>query len=252
MKLRGLLLVGCMIVVPALAMFSHLIPADVRAWARGGLHAATSGLLGTPAVAGMAAAPKTVAHPTAVAGVPGGAAGEPLEPIPPVAMGDAAARATAATVMPSPVPAIARPVAAQAFPAGAQPVPATPSPPPASAPAGPPLVAQLADRARQVRDQQQRDMQQVEARLRAAGAVSFDTDQLPGAEGLVTCSCRVPIDAAGQLQRVFQANGHDPLSASAALLEQVTAWRQRMTAAGNGLPQGDGTDGRSLPGDRFR
>jgi hypothetical protein len=114
-------------------------------------------------------------------------------------------------------------------------------------------VAQLADRTRQVRDQQARDQQAIEMQLKDLGAVSFDCQPLPGPEGLHSSSCRVPVDATGQLQRVFQATGHDPGSASAALLEQVRAWRQRVAvqpvadAAAGGL---DG--GRSPPGDRFR
>jgi hypothetical protein len=37
----------------------------------------------------------------------------------------------------------------------------------------------------------------------------------------------VPLDAEGQLQRVFQATGHDPLAAERRLLDDVTAWLER-------------------------
>jgi len=215
MKLRSLLLVGCMLVVPALAMFSHWIPTEFRAATRRGFAAATSGVLGTPVEAGTVPPPPTT-QPTA--GVP--AASPSLLPIaaPPAAAPPAAAVAETAT---------------------------------------PPMVAQLADRTRQVRDQQARDQQAIEAQLKAAGAVSFDCQPLPGPEGLYSSSCRVPVDATGQLQRVFQATGHDPGSASAALLEQVTGWRQRAVtqsppaATGPAATEGMGGTG-SLPADRFR
>ena len=206
MKLRSLLLVSCMLVVPALAMFSHWIPTEFRAATRRGFAAATSGVLGTPAEAGNVPPPPTT-PPTA--GAP--AASPSLRPI--------AAQPAAAAV---------------------------------AEPATPPMVAQLADRTRQVRDQQARDQQAIEAQLEAAGAVSFDCQPLPGPEGLYSSSCRVPVDATGQLQRVFQATGHNPGAASAALLEQVMGWRQRaVTQSPPAATEGMGDTG-SLPADRFR
>lgn len=205
MKLRSLLLVSCMLVVPALAMFSHWIPTEFRAATRRGFAAATSGWLGTPAEAGTVPPPPTTPPEAAV------------------------------------TPA----ASASLLPVG--------SPPAAAAePAAPPLVAQLADRTRQVRDQQARDQQEIESQLKSVGAVSFDCQPLPGPEGLYSSSCRVPVDATGQLQRVFQASGHDPGSASAALLEQVMAWRQRAaTQPPPAATEGMGTSG-SLPSGRFR
>ena len=209
MKLRSLLLVSCMLVVPALAMFSHLIPTEFRAATRRGFAAATSGVLETPAEAGTVPPPPTT---------------------PPTAGSPAAS--------PSLLPIAAQPAAV-------------------AEPATPPMVAQLADRTRQVRDQLARDQQAIEAQLKAAGAVSFDCQPLPGPEGLYSSSCRVPVDATGQLQRVFQATGHDPGSSSAALLEQVMGWRQRAVtqsppaATAPAATEGMGGTG-SLPADRFR
>jgi hypothetical protein len=40
----------------------------------------------------------------------------------------------------------------------------------------------------------------------------------------------VPLDAEGQLQRVFQASGQDALAAERRLLEDVTAWLDRQRA----------------------
>lgn len=108
----------------------------------------------------------------------------------------------------------------------------------------PPQVAQLADRTRQMRDQQARDQQAMEKQLASLGAVSFECQPLAGPDGLYSSSCRVPVDATGQLQRVFQASGHDAVSASAALLEQVLAWRQRVARPpASGAADGMGMDG---------
>ena len=202
MKLRSLLLVSCMLIVPALAMFSHLIPAEARAATRRGFAAATSGWLGTPAEAGTVPASAAATTP---------AAGQPAQSGPAV---ETTGFLPAATGGPA---ASTGPLAGGVVPAAA------------SEPAAPPLVTQLADRTRQVREQQARDQQAIEAQLKSAGAVAFDCQPLPGPEGLFSSSCRVPVDATGQLQRVFQASGPDPVSASAALLSQVTAWRQRMS-----------------------
>lgn len=244
MKLRSLLLVSCMLVVPALAMFSHWIPNEFRAATRRVFAAATSGWLGTPAEAGTVPTAPTTPAPAqpATSGYPAAAAG--LMP---------AATAPSATVPSTTAPGLAPaatglpPAAAGAPVASASLLPVGTPPAAAAEPAAPPLVAQLADRTRQARDQQG-----IEAQLKSAGAVSFDCQPLPGSEGLYSSSCRVPVDATGQLQRVFQASGQDPGSASAALLEQVMAWRQRAatqpppTAAG----ETGGTGSRS--GGRFR
>jgi hypothetical protein len=66
-------------------------------------------------------------------------------------------------------------------------------------------------------------------RLVAHGAVAIECRPLPGGVGQVA-SCRVPVDADGQLQRVFQARGSDAGAALAALDAQVAAWR-RIAAA---------------------
>jgi hypothetical protein len=199
MKLRTILLVCCMLVVPAWAMFSHAVP---KAWrkALGDLVSPTK-----PAVAAPGAA-------EAARGAP--PVGLPAEPV-----------AVAAT-----------------------PVPTAPGGPPAAVVAGAPkpvgdatppqqtqaIVSQLADRTRHVRDQQARELQAIESQLALVGAVGFDCQPLAGGEGLHGCSCRVPVDSSGQLQRVFQAAGHDPLSAAVALRDQVTAWKER--SAGMAAP----------------
>lgn len=67
-------------------------------------------------------------------------------------------------------------------------------------------------------------------RLRALGAVTIECRPVLGAGGHIA-SCRVPVDGAGQLERVFQATGADPAAAAAKLLGDVNAW-QRGTTAG--------------------
>lgn len=80
----------------------------------------------------------------------------------------------------------------------------------------------------------------VAERLAALGAVSIDCRPLEGAAGTHVASCRVAMDAGGQLHRVFQAAGPDPTAATAALLGQVAAWRERLAlrAGGAAAPAG--------------
>ena len=232
MKLRSLLLVSCMLIVPALAMFSHLIPAETRAAARRSFATATSGWLGKPAEAGTVPPSAAATPPTA---------GQPAQASPAVETTGflPAATTPSATATGLPPAATGLPPAATGGPAASTaPLAGGVVPTSAAEPAAPPLVTQLADRTRQVREQQAREQQAIEAQLKSAGAVAFDCQPLPGPEGLFSSSCRVPVDATGQLQRVFQATGPDPGSASAALLSQVTAWRQRMS-----VPQPAGAAG---------
>lgn len=244
MKIRSLLLVICMLVVPALAMFSHLIPADLRAAVRRSVASATSGWLVTPAEAGTVGQSQTLPAepvPQTVSGIPRPAVEEkPVSTKPLVA-------ALAPTTAVSTAGATGSPSADVRSVGNAAPHAAP------MEPASPPLVAQLADRTRQVRDQQAREQQRFDVQLKSLGAVSIDCQPMPGPDGLYTCSCRVPVDATGQLQRVFQAVGHDPGSASAGLVEQVTAWRQRMASPSSPASHGATADAVGPPpAARFR
>lgn len=69
-----------------------------------------------------------------------------------------------------------------------------------------------------------------EDRLVALGAVGIEVRPLDGVSGTHVASCRVAMDAAGQLHRVFQAPGTDPGAATRALAQQVEAWRDRLAA----------------------
>jgi len=88
---------------------------------------------------------------------------------------------------------------------------APPAPPPAS-PAAPPVAATD------------------HGRLIALGALAIECRPLESTSGVHVASCRLAMDAAGQLQRVFQAAGPTPAAAMAALVEQVVAWRERLVA----------------------
>ena len=146
--------------------------------------------------------------------------------------------AVAASATPAPIASAGRPAAAVA---------AVPKPVADAAPqATPAIVSQLADRTRHVRDQQARELQAIESQLALVGAVGFDCQPLAGGEGLHGCSCRVPVDSSGQLQRVFQAAGHDPLSAAISLREQVTSWKER--SAGMAAPAAGALPATIAPG----
>jgi hypothetical protein len=63
--------------------------------------------------------------------------------------------------------------------------------------------------------------------LARLGAIGFECRPVAGADGAHVASCSVPLDGSGQLLRVFHVTGVDARSASTALLEDVTAWRDR-------------------------
>jgi len=63
--------------------------------------------------------------------------------------------------------------------------------------------------------------------LAALGATSIDCRPFDGLAGNHVASCRMAVDAAGQLHRVFQAAGPSPEEAYASLLETVRAWKER-------------------------
>lgn len=161
MKVRTCVFFACMIIVPALAMFSHHLPTGVRETLRARLW--------QPAADWVASL--TNRGPVKTEGGSGGMALETIVEMP-------AAPAPEAVANP-PAPA-----------AGA-----TPSP---SADA-----------------------------LVALGATVIDCRPFDALAGTHVASCRVAVDADGQLHRVFQAAGASPEEAFAALLDTVRAWQDR-------------------------
>lgn len=192
MKFRSGLLVACMIVVPMLAMFSHHVP--------DGLISTASRLVYEPLVSRLSAT--LTAKATDGNGVVPAASPPQSEaktgPLPTPAAGP-----TRAVLSPPAVPESRTPpsepaahVAALATPpASALPVPAG---------AGPAV-----------------------ARLAALGALSIECQPTPGVVGSHRASCRIPVDAEGQLHRVFQATGADRAAAEQNLLEDVLATQRR-------------------------
>ena len=76
----------------------------------------------------------------------------------------------------------------------------------------------------------------LEDRLLQLGATAIDC-QPAQAGGAFLASCRVPVDSAGQLERLFQATGQDVEAALERLLSDVDAWKQRTAFR---PPQGSG------------
>jgi hypothetical protein len=76
------------------------------------------------------------------------------------------------------------------------------------------------------------------ARLAALGAAEIETRPLEGVPGMHVASCRVAIDAAGQLQRVFHAAAASPAEAMVGLERQVDAWRGRLAARADAAGSG--------------
>ncbi len=159
MKVRTCLIFACMTVVPALALFSHRVPGELRdrvrsclweplaAWADPGTESSSAG--------------------------PGDPAGE------------------------SPA-------------SGPQATLSAPAPPRPSVSAG--------------------SLGTGVAPLRSLGAVAIDCRPLDGVSGTHVASCRVAVDAAGQLHRVFQAAGTSPEEALAALTVVVRDWQDRLVS----------------------
>ncbi|MFM8413502.1 MAG: hypothetical protein ACKOCX_02135 [Planctomycetota bacterium] len=102
----------------------------------------------------------------------------------------------------------------------------------AAAPAEPPLAATVGMplAPAQSPDPIAPQQRSTEERLAALGAAAVECRPLESGGGVHVASCRVALDAAGQLHRVFQAAGPSPAAAVAALAEQVEAWQARWAA----------------------
>ncbi|MEI6239280.1 MAG: hypothetical protein WCR51_02715 [Planctomycetia bacterium] len=148
------------------------------------------------------------------------------EPAPPAVVPVAAVPAPTPPRPPEPIspPADLRPVTAAV---GNTTPPATPPQP------SPPQLVAAEDAAR--------SRGTIEDRLRALGAVSIEC--VPMMQGTsYRCSCRVPADPSGQLQRVFQSSNPDPVVALRNLHGQVQFWKHRLATrpdVGNPLRTAD-------------
>jgi hypothetical protein len=164
MKVRTCVMFACMTIVPALAMFSHQLPA--------GLRDAMRTRLWEPVEDWVASLTKREPTKTATA-------------------------SNKPTPIDSPVESPTEPVQ------GASPVPAKPVAIAASGPSSPSDA------------------------LASLGATAIDCRPFDGLVGTHVASCRVAVDAGGELHRVFQAAGASPDEAFAALLDTVRSWKQR-------------------------
>lgn len=72
-----------------------------------------------------------------------------------------------------------------------------------------------------------RESDALRARLAQIGAVGVECRPLPGSTGDHVAMCRMPVDAAGHLHRVFQVTGPDAQTAQRRLVVDVEAWLQR-------------------------
>jgi hypothetical protein len=79
------------------------------------------------------------------------------------------------------------------------------------------------------------DRRGLEGRLVQLGATSITCQPLPGGSGTVA-SCRLAVDPAGELQRVFQSAGPDAAAALGQLVAEVEAWKQRTALRASAAP----------------
>jgi len=175
MKFRTSVFFACMIVVPALALFSHRLPADVRAKVRSCVWEPVEAW-----AASLTRSTKTVASDPGV--------------------DDTQPPGVAASHLPAEVVAPPAAVGSVAMPAAT-----SPSPSVAPMPASPDNRSGLA----------------------SLGAMAIDCRPFDGAAGTHVASCRVAVDASGQLHRVFQAAGRSSEEAIAGLEQAVRAWQSR-------------------------
>lgn len=221
MRLRSGLLLACLIVVPAIAMFSHKVPAETRGYLRralmGPLADAAAESLGLGSPAGAAVFTRTPGESPATDDGPAVAA--------PSTVGGPTSTAASAAA-PGPFATPGEPIAAvkPMFPAGAAPGDGRSTGTTAAGEVAGPVSLEVTSLAA--------DRASLESRLRALGATHVEWTPGQGDDGVHRCSCRIPAEPSGQLHRVFQASATDPVTALDTLVGQVTAWSLRTRASG--------------------
>jgi hypothetical protein len=212
MKIRSCVLVACMLVVPALALFSHLTPPAAREFLRCSICdplcqaiSAIDAVLPFGSQATLAAGPAaSVKEPAAADASPTVIVAEPIaaEPI---------------------VTTVAQPPAHDAGPT-MKTVLAEALPPVAVSPAVAP-PSPLADRDRPRSQAEWATLATLRKQLATLGATGIDCRPQPGAVPGYITSCRIGIDTAGQLHRMFHGQGPDAPAAMQSLVEQIQAWQ---------------------------
>lgn len=213
MKIRSCVLVACMVVVPALALFSHLTPPAAREFLRCSVcDPLCQAISVIDAALPFGSAATLSGGPTESAPPPTGSAA-PLVTITAESAVPAEPRQQAAATPPA-----VNAVATQLLPAVTIAAAATP----ASAATGRDLPRSQAEWA---------TLATLRKQLTDLGATGIDCRPQSGAAPGYTSSCRLGIDAAGQLHRMFHGQGPDAPAAMHSLVEQIHAWRVQQ--AGN-------------------
>lgn len=215
MKLRSALLLACLVVVPALAMFSHMIPPETRAYLR---RAVVVPLADTAAASFGVAPPPSRAADTGTHAAEAAAFGTRTATLPPGAGSEPDPPVVAAPSAPisDPVPAVT-------------PMFLGATDPTATAP-----TASVDSASRRTDAPAPADRVALESRLRALGATRVEWTPGQGGDGVHRCSCSVPAEPSGQLHRMFQASASDPVTALDTLVGQVTAWTLRSRVSPKG------------------
>lgn len=213
MKIRSCVLVACMVVVPALALFSHLTPPAAREFLRCSVC--------DPLCQAISAIDAALPFGSA-ATLSGGPS--PSEP----SRADSVAPLVAISAAAVEPAKAQRPAAAPAQAVGA--VAAQPPPPATSADAAAPTS--LAPRHNLPRSQAEwAALATLRKQLANLGATGIDCRPQPGAVPGYTSTCRVGIDAAGQLHRMFHGQGPDAPAAMQSLVDQIQAWQAHQAGA---------------------
>jgi hypothetical protein len=207
MKIRSSVMIACMLVVPALALFSHLTPPAAREFLRCSVCDPLC-----QAISAIDAALPFGAQATLLAG-PAEAVRQPLAED--VSQPVIAAEPAVATVPQSGAPAA---------PAPADTTAVKTLPPVAVSPA----VVPASPVAKQDQPRSQAEwaaLASLRSQLASLGATGIDCRPQPGALPGYISSCRIGIDADGQLHRMFHGQGPDAPAAMQSLVSQIQAWQ---------------------------
>lgn len=225
MKIRTFLLFICMVVVPLLAMFSHKIPTEIRA--------ACGELVLQPAIDLIETVARSAdtepASPAVDLEAPPAApflAGTPQPqgqaPLASAQGGNGPGPATAASTALAPAAGIAE---ASPMPAAMPPQAAPPSTWPQQTLASTSGVPVGPERA---------STQPLRGALAAAGVQRLTIQPAADGSGRLHGSCRLAVDARGELQRLFHTQALSETETLQNLLDQVSRWQQRLAARPTG------------------
>jgi hypothetical protein len=215
MKIRSCVMIACMLVVPALALFSHLTPPAAREFLRCSVCdplcqaiSAIDAALPFGAQATLSAGPAEVARKPETPNV--------LQPV------IAADEPVVATVPRSGAAAAPDPATARALETAS--MDALPTVTVSSA------VVPESPRVDQNRPRSQAEWATLAAlrtQLASLGATGIDCRPQPGALPGYISSCRIGIDARSQLHRMFHGQGPDAPAAMQSLVSQIQAWQMQ-------------------------